>query len=240
MARPAAKRLHLTCETCGKSYEKAPYERRKHDYCSQECYHRGKAKHRPARTVMHFECEHCGKPVERFKGHETEHVFCSRDCYWRSDFHKRTVAASNAARNEGAKVTEPCAHCGKPVTRYASSRGKSLYCNSGCHNAARRNAQKRQRTSGGYIRVFVGVEYPGATKTGHVFEHRKVMQDILGRPLLAEENVHHINGVRDDNRPENLELWSHSQPKGQHVQDKLQWAREFLALYSEGGSDEPI
>ena len=128
MARPAAERLHLTCETCGKHYDKAPYERRKHDYCSQECYHRGKAKHRPGRTVLHFECEHCGKPVERFKGRETEHVFCSRDCYWRSDFHKQTVAAANAARNEVAKVTEPCAHCGKPVTRYASSRGKSLYC----------------------------------------------------------------------------------------------------------------
>ena len=72
---------------------------------------------------------------------------------------------------------------------------------------------------------------PISSASGHILEHRMVMQERLGRPLLPEENVHHINGVRDDNRPENLELWSHSQPKGQRVEDKLRWAREFLALY---------
>lgn len=66
-----------------------------------------------------------------------------------------------------------------------------------------------------------------------VAEHRVVMEQILGRPLLREENVHHINGDRLDNRPENLELWNTSQPSGQRVADKLAWAREILALYGE-------
>ena len=62
-------------------------------------------------------------------------------------------------------------------------------------------------------------------------QHREVMKAKLGRDLLPQENVHHINGVRDDNRPENLELWSTSQPPGQRVEDKALWAISFLEIY---------
>lgn len=76
-----------------------------------------------------------------------------------------------------------------------------------------------------------GYRYVG--KNGKVYkEHRLVMEEFLGRPLLPEENVHHINGVRHDNRIENLELWSTSQPCGQRVEDKVEWARSILELYS--------
>ena len=70
-----------------------------------------------------------------------------------------------------------------------------------------------------------GYVYHSVFKQGYA-EHRIVVEHQLGRPLHEWESVHHKNGIRDDNRPENLELWVTHQPYGQRLEDIISWVVE--------------
>ena len=61
----------------------------------------------------------------------------------------------------------------------------------------------RTRHKAGYVMVRVPL-HPRAGRSPYVFEHILVAEELLGRHLVEGESVHHINGVRDDNRPENF------------------------------------
>lgn len=89
----------------------------------------------------------------------------------------------------------------------------------------------RRVSSDGYVYVKCPGHVEGRKRGGWGLEHRMVMADTLGRALYADESVHHRNGDREDNRRENLELWSRWQPVGQRVEDKVAFAREILARY---------
>lgn len=88
------------------------------------------------------------------------------------------------------------------------------------------------KTNEGYLTIYQP-NHPNAQKNGMLPEHVIVMGNILGRALSRGETVHHKNGIRHDNRPENLELWTTNHPAGQRVTDLVAWAKEVIAVYGE-------
>jgi hypothetical protein len=134
------------------------------------------------------------------------------------------------------RVGEPCPllDCGRPVV----ARGKCV----GHYGQWRRGEELRPLrtwTSNSGVCTFpdCGRDRRGRGLCGgHLAqwyeEHVKVMAAILERPLLPFEEVHHRNGVKVDNHPDNLELWNTSQPAGQRTEDKVACAMRTLELYA--------
>lgn len=74
----------------------------------------------------------------------------------------------------------------------------------------------RSIASNGYVLVRVGVGHPLADVRGYAYEHRLVAEAKLGRALSPNEHVHHINEVKTDNRPENLEVLTPAEHRVEH------------------------
>lgn len=102
-----------------------------------------------------------------------------------------------------------CAECGnvfrprRTSSKYCSK--KCRWVNNGGHNKKPETWWKDQK---GYIQGRIWL--PDGTQI-RVRQHRFIMEGILGRPLQPNEDVHHINGVKDDNRPENLHIVGHDE-----------------------------
>lgn len=165
---------------------------------------------------------------------------CSAKC--RGVKSKRRADAGQR-RSEWVDLHCPCGQTFQVPQWEARGSGRK-YCSSACRlkfrtpgsGRPRRDDRVRYIDDQGYVRVYVPpADRPGGSwaRKSHHPEHRVVMSQLIGRHLLPGENVHHRNGVRADNRAENLELWTTKQPRGLRAVDALAWAREIISLYAD-------
>jgi hypothetical protein len=114
-----------------------------------------------------------------------------------------------------------CAKCGKEIYRNPHNMLAKNYCSYDCKNASQRGTTRgkgnRFIRSDGYVAVWCPTHPTIANRTNrnrYVLEHRLVMESSIGRNLTKKEHVHHKNGIKTDNRIENLEVVSDSMHAG--------------------------
>jgi hypothetical protein len=108
---------------------------------------------------------------------------------------------------------KPCLNCGVP---FRGTHPEQKYCARACYSGNRSGLRRFVESRTGYVVLTKG--------TSRQYEHRAVVERRLGRKLRPEESVHHKNGIKGDNRDENLELWAKKHLGGQRVSDLDIWS----------------
>jgi len=162
------------------------------------------------RTGVIVPCAWCGKEIYRtsYDFQHQKNQYCSRSC------------SAHAQKNRPRKLAEyVCQNCGKVFERNPGREkfAQIKYCSRTCANEGRRGKGHgnweggRQKRGDGYIDIAASIVSDGfknmVRTDGRVLEHRLVMAQHLGHCLQDFEVVHHKNGIRNDNRIENLELY---------------------------------
>ena len=207
------------CPVCGKEFYCPPVAANKRICCSVACL----AQYRSTKAAV--DCQTCGQAFTKAKCYGAK--FCSRKCYLKSRQPAKGCAVCGAqltkqrmtycgreceqiGRRNGSEVE--CGICRKAF--YAEAASGRKYCSRKCADASKKfNVQqgpgKKFTRSDGYISVYYPT-HPDANKSRYVLEHRLVAEEKYGRRIRKDEHVHHIDGDRQNNHPDNLEVVSPS------------------------------
>ena len=138
--------------------------------------------------------------------------YCSRKCYCENPpinfgfqkghgcFGRTKESYIKAGKKTGVKLK--VLFKGRRLNTGRTHFKKGVPNNVGKNNPMWKGGYKRKD---GYIMI-LDHQHPRANKHGYILEHRLIMEKTLGRHLESTEAVHHINGIKDDNRPENLSV----------------------------------
>uniref|UniRef100_A0A6M3IG92 Putative homing endonuclease n=1 Tax=viral metagenome TaxID=1070528 RepID=A0A6M3IG92_9ZZZZ len=202
----------LICPVCQNQFEVTLGNPMNRVWCSTRCAYIGIRKRTEDRSAS-IPCRQCGKvnKVVKSQAMRGKGLFCNKGCF--NDYTKK--------KNEAEKITRKCQSCGDIFKVNPGQIGNShafKFCSEDCYNLHRANLARekdgrRHVNGGGYIEIYQ-YDHPSVQnlRTKRVAEHRLVMENLIGRVLEPWETIHHKNGIRDDNRPENLEIWV-----GKHV-----------------------
>jgi MinD superfamily P-loop ATPase len=110
-------------------------------------------------------------------------------------------------------ISIKCKTCGVIFKVKPYRKSTAHFCSHECHSESQVFTKEHNPkwnngrcSANGYIMILCP-EHPFANRRGYIYEHRLVMEQYFGRYLLQEEIVHHINGIKTDNRIENLKLF---------------------------------
>lgn len=175
------------CEKCGKTFF-VKYPSLKRKFCSHKCANNAAWDGKTRVGKVQFSCKTCGKVFyvlrcdHRFK-EGSEIKYCSNKC-------------AGAAIRTGEQ--KPCKQCGK---LFYSTRHD--FCSRECASEYRaEHSAHKPYMENGYVVHHVR----GYNKKGNAKEHRLVVEEAIGRRLGKDEVVHHVNGIKTDNRLENLRV----------------------------------
>jgi hypothetical protein len=184
------------CENCQKEFLVKTARRNTARFCSHKCY--SVSIIGITRSIIVKKCIGCGKEYS-IMAHLKNRKYCSITC-------------ASKYRKRREKTILVCKQCGR---EFSKGHKKMKFCSKNCADKNRIGGKPchwkggRIKNTQGYILIY-SPNHPRKDSRGYVREHILIMEKMIGRYLQGKEMIHHINGVKSDNSPDNLYLCQNS------------------------------